>query len=181
MSNKFRARFLRKYGDGDRDWEYKDILVNYSALAEGKGKNLKPPNVFRWKGESYLYVSDCITSYDQKGHPIIKYYVGNMLPIVDAGTMETKQINIDETDTTKLKLQVNFKVGWKETLINGLRIVAETFDITFTRGEMKSVIASSQKEAQKFDWMQILIGIMIGAGIAGMIILVIHGIYPTKV
>ena len=169
MTNNFRARFFRKYADSERDWEVEETLVSFDRLKE-QGK-LKPPNTFNFKGISYLYVSEAITSYDRAGNPILKYFVGNMLPVVESGLI---------IQTKGEKFEFEIKKGLKETLIEGIKIVGDLFNRTFDRGEMKAVIASSQKEPQKFDWMSLVIGIAMGAMIGAFVMIFVYpSLFPT--
>ena len=150
-TTKFRARFKRKLTDG-RDYEVKDILVPYSSLKEGE--KLKPPNTFRWQKGSYIFDAEMIGhDYDKMGNPIIQYYVGNSLPIPPVNG----QIPIIK-DSDGTYIEVN----------------ADVLDKTFIRGEMKSVIASSQKEAKQWDWQTLLIGALMGAAVGMMIMSIIY-------
>ena len=160
--DKIRVRFINIYGLGiepkevkqdnqpqpkmiSNASEYKDILISPKALKETK---TKPYNVFFWRGGSYIYSSELVRSFDSEGHPIAKFYIGNSNQIIE----ETPQ----------------------EPLINGMKISAEVFDKTFRRGEMKAIIASSQKETGKFDWMTIIIGVVMGVGLGFPLGIVLH-------
>lgn len=156
MGEKFRARFKVKFGSKDeaKDQEYKTVLIDYDRLHATK---LKPEQTFRWKKGTYIYNPKAIKEYDSKGKPILKYYVGNSNPIIE---------NPDDEPT------VIDEEGKK------VKISSYIFDETFAQGQMKSIIASSQKEPQKFDWMTIIIGIVMGVGFGIIIGLILaqHGL-----
>ena len=156
MGEKFRARFKIKYGIDDneaKDQEYKDVIVDYDRLRATK---LKPEYTFRWKKGSYIYNPKAIKEYDSKGRPILKYYVGNSIAIIEE---PDKEPTVKDEDGKEVKVS------------------AYIYDETFAQGQMKSIIASSQKEPQKFDWMTIIIGVVMGTplGIIIGVLLAVHG------
>jgi hypothetical protein len=160
MAEKFRATFKVKLGikGESRDHQFKSILVDYDRLKESK---LKPPNTFNFKKGSYIYNPKAISGYDEKNRPIIEYFLGNSLPI-------TKHISQSEDEEPSV-----IDEDGKKITINAY-ILHQTFD----RGEMKAIIASSQKEPQKFDWMTLVIGAVMGTplGIILGLVLAQHGL-----
>lgn len=150
--NSFRANFKRKY-EGGRDFNVCSKVFSYNALRERK---LKPKNTFTFQRESYHFDPVKIREYDKKGRPILKFYLGNFEPI-------------DETQNNPTIIKD--KEGNQYTVIDG-----KSFRRTFDEGEMKSVIASSQKEPQKMDLTTLIIGIALGAMI-GMVVM--SFIYPS--
>jgi hypothetical protein len=156
MAEKFRANFKVKLGvkGESRDQEYKSVLIDYDRLKESK---LKPPNTFQFKKGSYIYNPKAIKEYDSKGRPILKYFLGNTNPIIQD----------EENEPTVLDDE-----GHKIT------VSAYIMNATFDRGEMKAIIASSQKEPQKFDWMTLVIGAVMGTplGIILGLVLAQHGL-----
>ena len=160
MGEKFRARFKIKLGtkDENRDQEYRDILVDYDKLRETK---LKPANTFSFQKLSYLYDKSAITDYDNKGRPILRYYLGLLNPI---------RVNPDQEPTIKYKDELGHE---QETTVS-----AHLTNQVFDRGEIKNVIASAQKEPQKFDWLTIVIGLVMGVplGIILGLVLAQHGL-----
>lgn len=160
MVQQFRARFKIKLGvDGEsRDQEYKDVLVSYDKLAETK---LKPANTFAFRKGSYLYDKTAIKDYDKNGRPILRYFLGIMNPIVE---------NPDKEPTIKYKDEHGIE---QETTVS-----AYTTNQAFDRGEVKAVMQSAQKEPQKFDWMAIVIGAVMGCplGIILGLVLAQHGL-----
>ena len=164
MVDKFRAKFYRKLGQDNRPHEYRDVLISFTALAESR---LKPPNTFVWQKADYIFDIAYSKEFDRSGHPIIKYYVGNTLPAPDLNS-ELGQAVVKDSQ-------------------NNLVIVDATIlEKTFNRGEMKSIIASAQKEPQKFDWMTIIIGLCMGIPI-GLIVgillypQIVHTVAPNAV
>ena len=159
MGEKFRARFKIRLGTNEenRDQEYKDVLIDYDRLRETK---LKPGNTFQFKKLSYLYDKTAIHDYDSKGHPILHYYLGVLNPI---------QRDPDKEPTIKYKDE---KGQLQETTVS-----ADLTNQVFDRGEIKNVIASAQKEPQKFDWLTIVIGLVMGTplGIIIGVLLSSHG------
>jgi hypothetical protein len=160
MGQQFRARFKIKLGvDGEsRDQEYRDVLVNYDRLRETK---LKPSNTFQFKKISYLYDKTAIKDYDARGRPILRYYLGILNPIVE---------HPDKEPTIKYKDEKGIE---QETTVSGY-LTNQVFD----RGEVKAVIASAQKDVQKFDFMTLIIGAIMGAplGIIIGLVLAQHGL-----
>lgn len=140
MVQQFRARFKIKLGiDGEsRDQEYKDVLINYDKLVETK---LKPANTFVFKKGSYLYDKTAIKDYDRNGRPILRYFVGITNPIIE---------NPDKEPMIKYKDEH----GIEQTTTVSAYMTNQAFD----RGEVKAVIASAQKDVQKFDFMTLIIG-----------------------
>ena len=130
-TKEFRAEFKRKYafGEGAQVRRYKEVNVNFGKLKEGK---LKAENTFEFEKSSYLFNPAAVREYDQDGRPIIKYFIGNENPIEELGDFE---------------VQIDGKVV-------GAGLMYQTMD----RGEMKEVIASTQKEPGKFDWFTLIIG-----------------------
>ena len=138
-------------------------VIDDSNLKEGKSTQ-KPPNCFRYKGGLYLFQKDSYTSFDEKGRPIYKYILGNA--IVNGNL--AKQFVIDGNGD----LVYNPKTGLPEIDPDAepLPIDAYLFDYAFSRGEMKSVIAGSQKPSTQWDFKTLIFGAVMGAGIAFMIL-----------
>ena len=159
MGEKFRARFKIRLGtkEENRDQEYKDVLIDYNRLRETK---LKPANTFSFQKLSYLYDKTAIKDFDNKGRPILRYYVGLLNPIRD---------NPDKEPTVKYRDEHGIE---HETTVS-----ADLTNQVFDRGEIKNVIASAQKEPQKFDWLTIVIGLVMGTplGIIIGVLLATHG------
>ena len=164
MGQQFRARFKIKLGvDGEeRDQEYRDVLVNYDKLTETK---LKPANTFQFKKGSYLYDKTAIKDYDRNGKPILRYFVGITNPIIE---------NPDKEPMIKYKDEH----GIEQTTTVSAYMTNQAFD----RGEVKAVIASAQKDVQKFDFMTLIIGAVMGAplGIIIGLVLAQHGLYIRR-
>ena len=160
MVQQFRARFKIKLGvDGEsRDQEYRDVLINYDKLVETK---LKPANTFVFKKGSYLYDKTAIKDYDRNGRPILRYFVGITNPIIE---------NPDKEPMIKYKDEH----GVEQTTTVSAYLTNGVFD----RGEVKAVIASAQKDVQKFDFMTLIIGAVMGAplGIIIGLVLAQHGL-----
>ena len=157
MTNSFRARFFRKFDDGRIDSEVEESVFSFDVLKE-QGK-LKPPNTFNFKKVSYIFDRKAIVSTDKSGNPILEYYVGNANPIMK----DMRKIPAVKDEDGKF------------VVVDG-----ELFNRTFDRGEMKAVIASSQKEPQKFDWMSLVIGIAMGAMIGAFVMIFVYpSLFPT--
>ena len=160
MGQQFRARFKVKLGiDGEsRDQEYRDVIVNYDRLRETR---LKPANTFQFQKISYLYDKDAIKDYDNRGRPILRYFLGILNPIKE---------NPDKEPTIKFRDEKGHE---QETTVS-----AHLTNQVFDRGEIKGVIASAQKEVQKFDWMTLIIGAVMGTplGIILGLVLAQHGL-----
>ncbi len=160
MGQQFRARFKQKLGiDGEqRDQEYRDFLVNYDKLRETK---LKPSNTFQFKKGSYIYRTDAIKDYDARGRPILRYFLGNANPIIE---------NPDKEPTIKYKDEEGHE---QETTVSAY-LTNQVFD----RGEIKGVMMSATKDVQKFDFMTLIIGAVMGAplGIIIGLVLAQHGL-----
>ena len=171
MGNKFRARLKRKLPDG-RDYHLKDYLISYDKLKEGQ--KLKPPNILIIKKVAYLFDASAIYDFDNKNNPIIEYYEGNLLPIKYDGK---------PVDPIKPIYKGNSKIPvLKDSENNYIEVSGKLFDTTFNRGEMKNVIASSQKEEQKWDWKTLLIGALLGGAMGAMIMMVAYpSIFPHAV
>lgn len=165
-TGKFRARFMQRFGKKN-DWEIKDVMISYEELKE---RGLKPPNVFIYKKGNYLYNPEAIRKYDSNGYPILKYYLDNVLPIIEGKKTRPYQITIDKQIINVPVLEEEYDIP-KES---GIEQNAQLFDKTFTRGEMKETIAASQKEPQKWDWLTLVIGIGMGVAIGIIIGIVIY-------
>ena len=145
MKREFLAFFYDKFSDDERLWLYETKRINFNALKERKSEvSQKPNNSFGYKGCMYIWNPEAVTSYDKKGRPIIKYRYGLSLPFVD--------------DTNSDLLKTN-GVLLHESLV---------------RGEMKAVIASSQKPKQEWDLKTLIIGALMGAGVMFILITVFH-------
>lgn len=176
--NKFHARFKRRIGG--ESWEYKDVLVSYELLKE-RGK-LKPPNTFTFEKQDYIFVKDIVRDKDKNGRAIITYYEGNPMPLFEPPLKNVEFLVKDylEEDNGEIKLQDAYKniekeFSVKDAIGNWIRMSARVLNETFKRGEMKNIIASSQKEPQKWDWMTMVIGVCLGVAV-GVIIGIL--IYP---
>jgi hypothetical protein len=138
LADRFRARFKRKFGNDPYSLplEVEDKVFDMKVLDEYKDEKIaKPQDVFTYKGSDYCYDESAVRAFDWKGYPIIEYYVGNSIPIVDGNDMPK---------------------------YNGKLLIAPIVNRIFSRGEAKSAIASTQKEPQKLDKMGIIMGAMMG-------------------
>lgn len=136
-TSSFKARFKRRFGEeGEKavDVEETEQVFSMDDLKE-KRKGEKLPFVFVYKDKDYAYDPRAIRSFDSEGRPIIEYYIGNFLPIVDQGILP------------------NYK---------GKQIWSEIVNKIFDRGEMTSAIRSSQQEPQKFDRTSLILGSLLG-------------------
>lgn len=137
-------------------------VIDDSWLKEGKVTQ-KPPNCFRFKGGLYLFNKDAFKGFDSKGRPIYQYVLGNSIPngkpVKPFITDSEGRIITDEKGLPKIDSNA-------EPII----IDAYLFDIAFSRGEMKSVIAGSQKPTSNWDIKTLLFGAVMGAGITFMIL-----------
>lgn len=154
VQDKFRVRFYRKIGKDEDPHEYKDVLISYDSLKEGLGeKGTKPPNTFAFKRGQYLFDPTKSKTFDSKGRPIYRYLLGNSGPMDD---LPSKTPGVKDENGK-----------WTE-------IDSTLLDKTFSRGEMKSVIAGAQKESGKFDWMNLLVGALMSAPVAFIVGALLH-------
>lgn len=140
-------------------------VINDSWLKEST-RTQKPPNCFRWKKELYLFIKENYVSFDSSGRPIYQYIIGNSIPngrkikpfMLDAnGDMVFDEKGLPRIDTNGEPVEID----------------AYLFDIAFSRGEMKSVIAGSQKPTSNWDLKTLLFGAIMGAGIMFILVHVI--------
>ena len=121
-----------------------------------------------------MFDPSAIYDFDSKQNPIVEYYEGNLLPLKKEGTT---------LDPLKPIYKGNSKIPvLKDSSNRYLEVDGKLFDTTFNRGEMKNVIASSQKEEQKWDWKTLLIGSQLGAALGMMIMSIIYpDVFPQAV
>ena len=148
--DEFVMRLKRKLGgEAALDMELGDKVFNMKVLEEKPDEKIpKPKDIFPYKQGDYCYDLKAAVAIDIEGRPIIEYYEGNALPIIEKGKVP----------------RYNDKI-----------LLASIVQRIFSRGEAKSAIASTQKEPQKLDRMGILIGALMGL-MGGMMLMIV--LYP---
>jgi len=153
---KFAVQFYYKRNENDLPSRYGKLQrFNFKVLTD-KEKKMKPPNTFRFQNRTFLYSPKSVKSYTEKGEPIIEYIIDNSIP--NNGKVKSTIIEpIDGkiTQTTEEK-----------------EIASDLFDVTFARGEAKSVIAGSQKTKDELSMKSLLIGALLG-GFGGFVVAII--------
>lgn len=144
VSGEFVAVFHTKYGN-ELPRIRRTEKFSFTKLKESEDlKGTKPAGTFRYRNCLYLWNTRAVTKFNDKGLPIINYIEGKTEPFIDAGAEKLDRVN------------------------------AVLFDKTFGRGEMRSVIAGSQKPKDDWDRKTLIVGALLGAGLMFIITTIMH-------
>ena len=159
---KFVARFYQRLNTGNLKFD-KEKTFDFKVLEIKKTKT-KPIYVFRYQKKSFIFVTSSVKALSKKGFPTINYAIDNSIP--NDGKITVKPLDEEGNPESG---QSTYE----------MKIASDTLDMVFAQGEMKSVIAGSQKPKDEIDKKALIIGAVMGSALGFIVfqILSVNGVH----